>query len=94
MNNRYVGDVNLRESLLIDKPPTQVLMEKKPMVKDSDIRSTIGGYEVERPLADAIVKSALERLKADETVQNLRGQRALVLHDLGFLLEKLKKKAM
>jgi hypothetical protein len=87
----YMGGSMLRDSLLRGKMPAQVLIEKRPVLKNSNIISYIGGYEIDRKLADSISQSSLKIADEDQIIKNTRSQRIILLDCLEKLIILLKK---
>lgn len=89
IDHAFMGTVALHSCLLIGKTPVECLVEKRPLLKESNIDCNISGCKVERYLADEVSRSALARANLDPVIQDARSQRQLVLGDLEDLIKTL-----
>ena len=91
IDHQFMGRVSLRDCLRIGKTPVQFLIEKRPVVKDSDITCLIAGSEVEREVTDLIVEPALKKADENKAIIRFRSKRQSLLKDIQELIEILKK---
>jgi len=94
IDHAFMGTVTLQSCLLMDKSPVEYLMEKKPLLKESNIDCNIGGYRVDRCLADEVSRTALARADSEPLIQDARSQRELVVRDLRELVKTLSAKIL
>jgi hypothetical protein len=94
IDHAFMGTVNLQSCLIVGKTPVEWIIQKRPLLKESNIGCNIGGWSVERPLADEISRSALQRAEMDQSIKEARSQRQLVLRDLQDLINTLGSKVL
>jgi len=91
IDNLSMGTVSLRDCILVDKTPLQILRERIVSAKEAHIDSNIAGEPVSRELADKISESVLDKAREDSDIAATRMLREDILGNtvLPELLEKL-----
>lgn len=90
VNGVNLGSEDLRGCLLKGKSPVQILKERSPNLEESDIHPLVCGLDFERALADAIVKSALEKAGLDTFILDMRSKRESLLEDVQRFMDALR----
>jgi len=91
VNNRYMGSTRVRNCIFVGKTPIEVLKADRPIIDERSVRSYIGGYDVERSLADELVQIMLRRCEEDATIREARMLRFSLLDRLQEVIKSAKE---